>query len=547
MCLTVVPVSPRKRLARLLPVLLLSGLIPVLGTVGASPAAATSTYLCSGYSSCAAKGYSSSGYAGVNNKMYWRMYSGHNCTNYVAYRMIKAGMSSERPWSGGSGNAYYWGYAMKSITDQTPQVGAVAWYDRGVPGAGSAGHVAYVEKVVSSTEIIVSEDSWGGDFDWRIIRKDGPGWPTGFIHFVDRITKNTTPPRVVGTSRVGETLTARHGVWTPGGPTKAYQWLAGGVPIAGATTDKLVLGPELLGAAVSVRVTATKPGFAAAVADSPALPPVSAGVLTSTAPPTFTGTPQVGTELTAVRGAWTPRPEIAALRWKADGRVIPGQSGPTLTLTKDLVGATITLGEIARRDGFVKGSVAAAGSIGPVVEGVVEMTAPFVASGVNRYGGRIGVTPGTVTPSDATVGYAWLRDDVPVPGATAPIYDVGGADVGHDLTLRVTASKPRYRAAVSDIDFATTTTTTATTIKVKTTRKRMVIVKARIRAAGVGPVDGRVTLDVGVHHVEGTAVHGYARLVLRDLNPGWRRVKVSYGGDAVRKHSGARLRVKVKR
>src|SRR5688572_21282712 len=59
--------------------------------------AATSSYLCTGYNPCREAGYSDAGYGANNDEMYWRMYSGHNCTNYAAYRMIKAGMSRERP------------------------------------------------------------------------------------------------------------------------------------------------------------------------------------------------------------------------------------------------------------------------------------------------------------------------------------------------------------------------------------------------------------------------------------------------------------------
>ena len=72
--------------------------------------ASGSTYLCTGYAGCRNAGYSDAGYGAVNNRMYWRMYSGHNCTNYAAYRMIQAGMSTERPW-GGTGMAYNWGHA----------------------------------------------------------------------------------------------------------------------------------------------------------------------------------------------------------------------------------------------------------------------------------------------------------------------------------------------------------------------------------------------------------------------------------------------------
>ncbi len=55
---------------------------------------------------------------------------------------------------------------MSRITNGTPSVGAIAWWRAGVKPAGSAGHVGYVEKVVSADEIIVSQDSWNGDFSW---------------------------------------------------------------------------------------------------------------------------------------------------------------------------------------------------------------------------------------------------------------------------------------------------------------------------------------------------------------------------------------------
>ena len=146
--------------------------VPSLGPA----AVASSSYHCSGYDPCKKAGYSDAGYGAVSGKMYWRMYSGHNCTNYVAYRMIKAGVSSERPWSG-SGMARNWGLAMSKITDKTPTVGSVAWWAAG-DGVGSSGHVAIVEKVISPTQIQISEDSWSGTFHWRTITKTGSGWPS---------------------------------------------------------------------------------------------------------------------------------------------------------------------------------------------------------------------------------------------------------------------------------------------------------------------------------------------------------------------------------
>ncbi len=546
MCLTVFLVPPPTRLTRLLPALLLAPLLPVLGVSAAPVATASSTYHCEGYKSCADKGMSSGGYAAVSNRMYWRMYSGHNCTNYVAYRMIQAGMSTERPWSG-SGMAYNWGFAMKHKTDQVPQVGAVAWWNRGVAGAGSSGHVAYIERVVSATEIVISEDSWNGDFHWRTIRKDGPGWPTGFIHFVDKAVTNTALPRVLGTPQVGETLSARTGVWKPSGPKKSIQWLADGVPISGATSPTLTLEPAHVGMAISVRVVAAKDGYASATADSAALPAVTPGVLTNTAPPALDGSAEVDQVLTATPGVWSPAPEIAALRWKADGVVIRGQSGTSLTLTRDLVGATITVVEVARRDGYAKGTSDGPTAIGPVVEGIIEVTEPFVPSGRNRYGDQLEVAPGTITPSDATISYAWLRDGVAIDGAVEPTYAPVAEDIGHQLTLQISMTKPRYRTLVRTFDLATTTTPTATAMRVKSRKKKMVVVAVRVHAGGLGRVDGPVTVTVGKTVVSATAVDGFARVPVRDLKPGWRRVVVTYDGAGAIEPSAAATKVKVKR
>ena len=102
--------------------------------------------------------------------MFWRMYAGHNCTNYAAYRMVRSGMPNVRPWSG-PGNAEYWGTSVPNLTDSVPRVGAIAWWRANAGPAGSSGHVAYIQRVVSANEIVVSQDSWGGDFSWASITR----------------------------------------------------------------------------------------------------------------------------------------------------------------------------------------------------------------------------------------------------------------------------------------------------------------------------------------------------------------------------------------
>jgi len=79
-------------------------------------------------------------------------------------------------------------------------------------------------------------------------------------------------PTVTGIAKVGETLTASPGTWQ-GAPTFAYQWLADGAAISGATTATRVLAGGDEGKVLAVRVTATN-ACGSTVATSAATEPV---------------------------------------------------------------------------------------------------------------------------------------------------------------------------------------------------------------------------------------------------------------------------------
>ena len=362
----------------LLSAVVLLGVLPF-----APPAQAASTYLCTGYAGCKDKGYPNFGYKKNSNKMWWRMYSGHNCTNYVAFRMVKGGMSAERPWDG-TGMAYNWGRANKRITNKTPMVGSVAWWNAG-DGVGSSGHVAYVEEVVNSTTIVISEDSWSGDFHWRRISKSSSSWPTGFVHFDDRAVANSAAPTIIGTPTVGTPLTAKPGTWTSGSAF-TYQWLADGKAIAGATTTTLTPTVEMLGQELSVRVVATKRGYVAGSAASVRTTPVARGTMAPTTAPAITGTSRVDEVLTLRAGAWSPRPATTAIAWFADGKAIPGATGRTLRLGQDLFRKVITVRMTARLEGYRASAVTSAPT-GAVAAGLIELTAPYTLGGAAKLAG----------------------------------------------------------------------------------------------------------------------------------------------------------------
>ncbi|MEJ5913644.1 S8 family serine peptidase [Pseudokineococcus sp. 1T1Z-3] len=71
-------------------------------------------------------------------------------------------------------------------------------------------------------------------------------------------------PVVRGPWRVGSELTAIPGRWSPAPVELSYQWLRDGEPVEGATGRTYVLQPADAGAALSVRTTATREGYATA-------------------------------------------------------------------------------------------------------------------------------------------------------------------------------------------------------------------------------------------------------------------------------------------
>ena len=371
-------------------------LMSVLAIVTPAQATAGYTTLCRGYTTCANAGMGNAGYSAHNQTMYWRMYSGHNCVNYAAYRMVASGMPNVRPWSGG-GNATFWGTSNPDITDQTPTVGAVAWWRAYSSPAGSAGHVGYVEKVVSPNEIIVSMDWWGGDFTWARIIKGGGSWPSGFIHFNDRTMATTTRPVVTGTARVGATLTSTAAAFSPEPSAVTYQWRASGVDIPGATGQSLDVAPAQLGKRITVRATGTRAAYPTASSTSRPTAAVTAGALTSTAAPVISGPARVGATLSASAATWSPAGASVSYQWRADGVDVAGATGQSLVLGPAQAGQPISVQATAVEPGYAT-STATSAATAPVDSDVLTNTAAPSVVGTPVVEEVLTADPGTWTP-----------------------------------------------------------------------------------------------------------------------------------------------------
>ena len=127
-------------------------------------------------------GAPTAGTANVYLQSFWGMTAGHNCTNYVAYRLTHGRLVARPP---GTNSAMTWGpaavpAASRSTTSLPSAPCVVGGRSRRAPA--TSGHVAYVEAVLPGA-LLVSEDNLHGDFRWRLMTRSDGTWPSGFIHY----------------------------------------------------------------------------------------------------------------------------------------------------------------------------------------------------------------------------------------------------------------------------------------------------------------------------------------------------------------------------
>lgn len=106
----------------------------------------------------------------------------HNCTLYAAWMLAHNGLPDPgRSW----GYADQWGFTLAAETNQTPAVGAIAWYDG--PGMG---HVAYVAHINWAKRVVflVSDNYAGGKAGYTSSTWAPFTEPTGYIHLRDLTT-----------------------------------------------------------------------------------------------------------------------------------------------------------------------------------------------------------------------------------------------------------------------------------------------------------------------------------------------------------------------
>lgn len=248
----------------------------------------------------------------------------------------------------------------------------------------------------------------------------------------------TSVPLVVGTAKVGRTLTAVPSEHIPPDAELAYAWLRSGVPIGGASDVTYTVTASDVGhtLAVTVSATTTEGVIHETTAETQTVPH---GQFVADVAPHITGTNRPGATLRIVTGTFYPAPTTVLYRWWREDDLIAGANGPTYVISARDYGSLITAEVMPVREGFEE-AWWWTGEWIDVVGGSLNVTAPSLPTSV-KVGASVKPSVG-VWAYHTTLKYQWLRNGAAISGATKSTYTPTSSDRGKKLSLRVTGQHP---------------------------------------------------------------------------------------------------------
>lgn len=176
--------------------------------------------------------------------------------------------------------------------------------------------------------------------------------------------------------------------------------------------------------------------------------------IANTAPPTVpTSAPVVGTQVTADPGTWSPTDATLTYQWQAGGTDIAGATHASYVPVAGDVGKRLSVTVTATKAGY-HSATATSNLTAAVVNGTSQ--SPAIANtalpgitGLARVGEQLSAYAGSwYTPAGAPrTALQWLRNGVPIAGATGATYVLAPVDLGARISLRVTATKDGYPPA----------------------------------------------------------------------------------------------------
>ncbi|MCZ4499960.1 MAG: exported protein of unknown function [Marmoricola sp.] len=344
----------------------------------------------------------------------------------------------------------------------------------------------------------------------------------------------TTEPAISGNPRLGEILTVSNGVWSLPNPAFERQWIVGGDPVPGATNSTYAVRAADVGKPVFVLVHANVLRHKEGSAITQSLTVTKGPAPTATTLPTISGTPRPGQVLTATDGAWSlPNPELTR-QWYVAGTPVPGATASTYTVRAADIGSPVSVLVRANVPGYLEGS-ASSGSFTVTRGPAPTPTTSPVLSGKPAVGELLSTSRGAWSDPDVVISYQWVRDGIPISGATSSSYLVRLGDIGHTLAAAVFA-----RSGANEPGAVTTSSVRVPKIKphlsagaVNCNRSHVCAVTVTATGTGARP-GGTIRVELGSSHRtrgSGQLAAGSVRVRLQHVSAGRQVLRVYYVAD----------------
>ncbi|MEV8336961.1 Ltp family lipoprotein [Leucobacter sp. NPDC077196] len=160
--------------------------------------------------------------------------------------------------------------------------------------------------------------------------------------------------------------------------------------------------------------------------------------------PTISSIALVG-DVLAVSGAeaqnFTPAADTVSYQWMRDGSVIPDAVEPTYTVTYEDLSTALSLQVTGYREGYAPTS-GTSQPTAPVQRGELAGEVPQIL-GVASFGQTLTVNAGTWTDGTELT-FQWYADQIPIWDATSSSYALRMEDIGRQISVTVTGSRPGY-------------------------------------------------------------------------------------------------------
>jgi hypothetical protein len=247
---------------------------------------------------------------------------------------------------------------------------------------------------------------------------------------------------ISGHRNVGQTISVSTATWGPAPVDMTYQWYRSGKAISGATAASYPLVSADRGKKIDVKVIGRKAGYTATSVTTKTSIVTRYPLLAATPTPTISGSETVGQKLTATAGDWETVPVSLSYQWKVGGKAIAHATHSTFVIPMTYSGKIITVTVTGKKTHFA--TAAETSDPTSAIEALTFTSTPTpTISGAFGTGKTIKVVTGTWVPKPTFL-YRWLRDGVPISGATKSSYKLVSKDAGKDIEVKVEGKKTGY-------------------------------------------------------------------------------------------------------